>query len=128
MSTRMLSALVAVLLGCGGGGYGTGPAVPPTNPPPSGGSLNSIKVVNNAYQPASLTVAAGTAVTWTWNTCSSDGYGGQTCVSHTVTFDDGVTSAKQSAGTYSRTFATKGTYKYHCLVHGTAMSGEVIVQ
>jgi plastocyanin len=66
-------------------------------------------------------------VTWTWNTCTGDGYGGQTCVSHSVTFDDGVTSPTQDTGTYNRTFTAKGTYTYHCLVHGAAMTGTITV-
>ncbi|MGI8546927.1 MAG: cupredoxin domain-containing protein [Gemmatimonadaceae bacterium] len=89
--------------------------------------MNSVSVINNAYQPASLAVAAGAAVTWTWNTCFGDSYGGQSCVSHSVTFDDGTTSLTQQTGRFSRTFAIKGTYKYHCVVHGTAMSGTVTV-
>lgn len=131
MSIRSFSMVLtaAFLFGCGGGSGGaiTSPPVPPTTPLPSSGSVNSVSVINNAYQPASLTVAAGTAVTWTWNTCSGDSYGGQSCVSHSVTFDDGTTSLTQQTGTFSRTFATKGTYKYHCVVHGTAMSGTVTV-
>lgn len=134
LSMRKMSALLigAALLGCGGGGGGgggtdTGPTTPPTTVPPPAGSQNAVTVVNDSYQPSTLTVSAGTQVTWTWNTCSADGYGGQTCGSHSVTFDDGVTSPTQDNGTYSRTFTTKGTYTYHCVIHGTAMSGTITV-
>jgi plastocyanin len=63
-------------------------------------------------------VATGTKVTWTWI--------GSTA--HSVTFDDGVTSATQTSGSFNRTFDTAGSYPYHCKVHGTAMSGTVVVK
>ena len=131
MSIRKLSAVLigAAMLACGGAGGGadTGPNTPPAAAPPPAGSQNAVTVVNDAFQPAALTVPAGTQVTWTWNTCSGDGYGGTTCGSHSVTFDDGPTSPTQDTGTYSRTFTTKGTYTYHCQVHGTAMSGTITI-
>ena len=45
-------------------------------------------------------------------------------------FDDGsnISSGSQSSGTFSRTFTAAGTYKYHCTIHGSAMSGQVVVQ
>jgi plastocyanin len=131
---QRLSALVvasAILGACGGGGasggYSTGPNNnPPNNNPPTGTQLT---VSNNYFSPGTLAVPMGQAVTWTWNTCGSDPYGtGQTCVSHGIVFDDGTTSATQQDGSFSRTFTTKGTYPYHCSVHGVAMSGTITVQ
>ena len=101
------------------------------NPPPQSGTpstSNAITVGNNWFDPTSTTVPVGTKVTWTWNSCGSDGYGGQSCVSHSLVFDDGQTAPSQSEGSYSRTFTVAGTYKYHCGVHGSAMSGTVVVQ
>jgi len=73
-------------------------------------------------------VSVGANVTWNWDTCTGDGYGGSTCGSHSVQFDDGgPSSAIKSSGTFSRMFAAAGTYTYHCLVHGTAMSGTIVV-
>jgi plastocyanin len=72
-------------------------------------------------------VAVGAMLTWTWNSCTSDGYNGQTCASHSVKFDDGPASPIQSSGDFVRTFAQAGTYTYHCAVHGTAMSGTIVV-
>ena len=123
----MTAGLIAIV-GCGGSDSGsTGPNTPPpgNTPVPSGG----ISVTNNAFSPAAKTVAVGTTVQWSWNTCDYDPYGtGTTCGSHTVTFDDGTGSQQQDKGTFARQFTAAGTYNYHCTVHGTAMSGSVTVQ
>ena len=47
---------------------------------------------------------------------------------HNVTFDDGETSGDQGTGHYQRTFATAGSYAYHCTIHGAKlMSGTITV-
>ena len=125
---------VVAVVGCGGSSTAPGTGSnnnPITQPPPGntgGSSSNTVTVSNNFFDPSSTNVAVGTKVTWTWNSCSGDGYGGQTCVQHGLLFDDGTASGAQSDGTWSRTFTTAGTYKYHCTVHGTAMSGTIVVQ
>ena len=136
--TRFLAAPVVALLlaACGGGGsYGTGPGNPGGGSNPGGGnnsSPNTVTLTADSFSPSSLTVPANTTVTWKWDSCSDPGgYGGySTCVSHNITFDDGsnISSGSQSSGTFSRTFTAAGTYKYHCSIHGAAMSGQVVVQ
>jgi plastocyanin len=118
---------IACAFGCGGaGGDATSPTPPPVGntPPPADG----ISVTNDAFSPGTKSVAVGAVLRWAWNTCSGDPYYGQTCVAHSVTFDDGVTSPTQDQGTFTRTFAAAGTYNYHCSVHGAAMSGSITVQ
>jgi len=105
-----------------GGSSSTGNQQGNTPLPPGG-----ISVANDFYNPTSKTVAVGATVQWSWNTCTSDGYSTQTCYLHSVTFDDGQTSSTQDQGSYSRSFATAGTYNYHCLVHPT-MRGSIVVQ
>jgi plastocyanin len=105
-----------------GGSSPTGNLNGNTPPPPNG-----ISVTNDVYNPTSKTVAVGATVQWSWNTCVTDGYSTQTCYNHSVTFDDGQSSTTQDQGSYSRSFATAGTYNYHCLVHPT-MTGSIIVQ
>ena len=87
---------------------------------------------DQSFAPGTVTVPVGTTVTWQWAACTDNGYGGYAgCVSHNVTFDDGsnVASATQSSGTFSRTFASAGTFKYHCTIHGAnVMSGQVVVK
>lgn len=110
--------------GAGGGGGGGGAG--------GGGTGNRVTVTvsNNTYTPDQVSIAKGGTVTWQWDSCSGDGYGGQVCAFHTVTFDDGGPSASaQNQGTFARTFANAGTYTYYCTSHGrTAMSGAVTVQ
>jgi plastocyanin len=116
---------VAALFGCGGSGGSTTSPSPGVNTPPP--ANNGVSVTNNLFSPDSKTVAVGTAITWAWNSCTGDGYNGQTCVAHNVVFDDGATSGLMDQGTYSRTFSVAGTYPYHCAVHGAAMSGSITV-
>jgi plastocyanin len=112
--------------GSGGSGYPTGTSNGGSNQRPGGERSPSISVVNSSYTPSATTVSRGTTVTWTWNSCET-GYGGEICTSHSVTFDDGPSSGVLERGTYSRAFASAGTYKYHCTIHGTSMAGTVTV-
>ena len=103
------SALFA--LGCGSDSGGTS-----NNPPPAGDVL----VQNDLFKPATLSVTAGTTVTWAWD---SDGR------THTVTSDDGSSfdSNQKSSGTFQHTFASAGTFAYHCEIHPTIMKGTITV-
>jgi cytochrome c peroxidase len=92
-------------------------------PPPSGGppAGTTVTMQANAYHPATLTVAPGTVITWT----NLDGIG------HSATFDSdaiGSTPVYLSGNRQLTMPATPGTYSYHCVVHGTAMSGTIVVQ
>lgn len=128
MKAVFVAMAVASLSACGGGGgSSTGPTNQHVNTPPP---ADGISVNNNSFSPGSKSVTVGTNVKWAWNSCTgADPYGGSaTCVEHSVTFDDGVTSPLQDQGTFNRTFNAVGTYNYHCSVHGTAMSGTITVQ
>lgn len=135
-ATRMtLGLLISFAAGCGGSstapGSGSNGNNGNNNPPPQtgpGSTSDAITVGNNFFDPSATTVAVGTKVTWTWDACGSDGYGGQTCVSHGIMFDDGAQAPAQTQGTWTRTFSAAGTYKYHCTVHGASMSGTITVQ
>jgi plastocyanin len=91
-------------------------------------TTSAVTVENNRFNPATTTVTVATTVTWSWNACSDDGYGGRTCVDHNVTFDGGGGSPTQSSGAYTRQFNTAGTFSYRCTVHGSAMTGQVVVR
>lgn len=99
-----------------------GAAVAPASPPVRAQAAQQIAVQNFAFQPATLTVSAGTTVTWT----NQDG------VEHTTTSDQGSTVSWDSGAlpqgqSYSVTFTQPGTYTYHCAIH-PFMKGTIIVQ
>jgi plastocyanin len=135
-----LTTLTVALTACGGSadsGSSSGTTTAPTQPTtpnptsPGGVATNSVTVSMSSFDPSNITVPVGTTVTWEWNSCSGDGYGGySTCVSHAIVFDDGsgIASSTQSTGTFSRVFSAAGTFKYHCAIHGQSMSGQVIVK
>lgn len=131
LAARITLLLIVAAVGCGGSSTAPSSGGNTTNNPPpqnNPSTTSSITVSNNFFDPSSTTVPVNTKVTWTWDACGSDGYGGQSCTSHGIVFDDGTSSATQTQGTWSHTFAAAGTYKYHCPVHGSAMSGTVVVQ
>ncbi|MBI4789253.1 MAG: LysM peptidoglycan-binding domain-containing protein [Chloroflexi bacterium] len=81
---------------------------------------------NLAYEPQSLTVTAGSTVTW----LNID------TVTHTVTAgtpgnitpNSFRSSQLGTNQTYNFTFNTAGTYQYFCEIHGAQMTGTIIVQ
>jgi plastocyanin len=79
---------------------------------------NSISIVDDNYSPSTLTVKAGTTVEWT-NTGSHQ---------HTVTADDGSFDSGflNGGATFSQTFASAGTFAFHCNVH-SSMHGTITV-
>jgi plastocyanin len=133
---RLLSICVAMTAACGGSGGGGGTTGPTTSNPggtgnPGGGVTNTISLADQSFNPASVTVPVGTTITWQWPGSCTDGYGGYyTCPTHNIVFDDGsnITSGTQSSGTFAHTFVAAGTFKYHCAIHGTPMSGQIVVQ
>lgn len=81
-------------------------------------------MVGMSFSPATLTVLAGTTVSWQ----NGSSY------THTVTSDPGSTLTYDSndlanGGAYSQTFATAGTYHYYCKYHiSVGMIGTITVQ
>ena len=137
MKTRTLVTLAAVLTAVLAGGCSkAGPTGLQDYAIPPNGTPNSVVLTNNVFTPPTLTTTVGSTVTWTWNACTSqadgagNGYGTTTdCVTHQIVFDDGVgNSPLQAQGHSTRTFTAAGTFPYHCAIHGTAMSGQVVVQ
>jgi len=128
---------IVVAAACGGSGGGTTTTGPGTNPPGNGNNNNNpntVTLVDSSFNPANITIKAGQTVTWQWTACTDTtggyGYGGPGCVTHQIMFDDGsgALSPQQNQGTYNRTFQSAGTIKYHCTIHGSYMSGQVVVQ
>src|SRR5271169_5983436 len=121
MSRRsiVVAALVTVAAACGGsgGGYSTG-----ANMNSGGGAApNAVAIQDFYFSPAALSVKVGSAVTW-----SNMGAAAHHPVADNGAFDIGQLAAAQSGaygagngvgGTGSFTFATQGTYPYHCAIH-----------
>ena len=78
-----------------------------------------VKIDNFSFTPTTLTVAAGTTVTWT----NSDD------VPHTVVSDDKLFKSKvlDTDEKFSYTFTKPGTYPYFCSVH-PKMTGSIVVR
>lgn len=96
-------------------------------------ATHSVSVVDNEFEPPTITVTAGDTVEWTHDGSNP----------HTVTASDGSWDSHpdcesfdddcmMSGDTYSETFDETGEFTYYCKLHGTAdgegMAGTVVVQ
>lgn len=72
----------------------------------------------NLFVPASVTIAAGGTVTWTWRGGFHDLHG----LNFALTVD------VQESGSATFTFAAAGTYTFRCEVHPDTMQGTVSVR
>jgi plastocyanin len=132
---RIISvSLIVTLVACGGstgtgtyatssgnggiGGYGGGDGGN-QNPPPAN-TVNASPSL--AFSPTTLTVNAGDIVTFAFGS-----------VAHNVAFDNPNAATPTDIGGFNsntsiqRTFATAGTYTYHCTIH-PFMMGSVVVR
>jgi len=89
-----------------------------------------VSIVDYGYSPASITVPPGTTVTWTYvrngqsmHSVTSDQTGG---------FDSSpfcpTSGCLRPGDSYSHTFGSVGSFRYHCRVHPDLMHGTVVVQ
>ena len=84
------------------------------------GGPNDVEVVDFEYHAPSITVTAGTEVTWT-----NHGQHLHTVTDRGGTFDTNPISPKASS---SVTFSVPGTYHYFCRINPAKMNGIVVVQ
>ncbi len=82
-------------------------------------SAAEVKIDNFSFQAPTITVPAGTQVTWI----------NRDDIPHVVASDDKLFKSKalDTDEKFSFTFATPGTYHYFCSIH-PKMTGEVIVK
>lgn len=144
LASCILGAVVMLLIlaGCGSSTVSTGstistaptattpPApsatVAPTSAPAAAptaisGTQGAVVIQSFAFNPQTITVKAGTTITWT----------DMDSTAHTVTSSSGPTSFDSGAltasgGTFKFTFSKPGTYAYHCKIH-PFMTATVIV-
>lgn len=78
-----------------------------------------VKIDNFSFGPASVTVPAGTTITWT----------NHDDVPHVVASDDKIFKSKalDTDDRFSFTFTKPGTYEYFCAIH-PKMTAKVVVQ
>lgn len=107
--TCLIWLFVAVAAACGDD-YGTnyGGCTP---------SATQVCLTASTFNPLSLTVTAGTTVTW------RNGSG----IGHTVTSDpesgETFNQSVAGSGSFTHQFNSAGTYNYHCMIHGSAGTG-----
>jgi plastocyanin len=122
-----LAILCLVVAACGGSPATAPPATTQapattegagsTEPPAAGGA--TVSIVDNEFDPTSLSVSVGDTVTWT-----NDGQN-----PHTVTFSDGVDSDNLGPGTpFERTFDTAGEFPYACKIHGSMQATVTVTE
>lgn len=129
----LLSAVVAVTAGLSlglaacsssgsavstGNSFGSAGGSTATTAGTAGSSGGKVTIKNYAFGPKALTVKVGTTVSWN-NTDQFD---------HSVSQDDGGFTGDpiHPGATFSHTYATPGTYSYHCGIHNF-MTGAVTV-
>jgi plastocyanin len=78
----------------------------------------TVSTGDNFFSPASLTVPAGSTVTW-----SNDGARPHTTTSDTGVWDSSMLSAGQ---TFSQVFASAGTFPYNCAFHPEMVATVVV--
>ena len=115
--------LVASVFACGGGD--TAPTTPSgggqgSNPPPA--STTTVTIKDFSFSPATVTIKAGSTVHW-----SNLGPSAHTTTSDTGLWSSGTLNSPSGGGGYGGsnspggsfdfTFATPGTYSYHCSLH-----------
>jgi plastocyanin len=78
-----------------------------------------VKIDNFSFGPATLTIPAGTTVTWT----------NRDDIPHTVVSTDGIFKSKvlDTDEKFSFVFTKPGTYPYFCSVH-PKMTAQIVVQ
>jgi plastocyanin len=112
MRRALFALIVPLALACDDT-EGTGPIVP----------VSSATVSMTAafrFLPATVQLLDEGTVTWQFNS-----------IGHNVTFNSTAGAPAniptQFGGSVARTFTTPGTYAYHCTIHGTGMSGTIVV-
>jgi len=128
-SLGLAAALALTVAACGGAATpSSAPGTPsraagtpspgPASVSPVGG--DTVTIAGFAFEPGTLTVKVGTAVTWT----------NKDSATHTVAWQDGSEgsgSLKAGGAPYARTFDTPGTFAYTCGIHAS-MTGTIVVE
>jgi len=118
ISNTMRSALIAAGLGAGTAMMLAGVVLPGWAD--TANQASAVSIDNFTFGPQTLTVKAGTTVTWT----------NKDDIPHGIASDNNAFTKSKALDTddsYSFTFTTPGTYQYFCYVH-PFMKGTVVVE
>ena len=125
-NTWIVAAALVSLAACGGSTGPDGGGV--TGGGPAGhvvvGNIFYRSASNGSQNPAVDTIAAGSSVTWSWNAAGSHSI--QSTGTPSIFRNSVIMSAANSS--YTVTFQNPGTYSYDCGVHGSLMTGRIVVQ
>jgi plastocyanin len=118
ISNTVRSALIAAALGAATAAALAAVVIPTSaqNAAPAG----AVSIDNFTFTPASLTVKAGTTVTWT----------NKDDIPHGIASSNNAFKKSKALDTddaYSFTFTTPGTYQYFCYIH-PHMVGTIVVE
>jgi plastocyanin len=120
LQPHAMIVVTALVAACGGDVTGYSGGGNNNNPPPPSNTVRAVSSLQ--FTPSSITVAAGSTVTFAFES-----------VAHDVFFDNAPAGAPANISTptantsVTRTFPTPGRYVYNCHIH-PGMSGVVIVQ
>jgi plastocyanin len=106
----------------------TGSPTPGQSTPPSSGA--TVEIIDNEYRPAEVTVATGSTVIW-----RHAGTAAHSVTAKDGSFDShpqcntsvGLSQCMQPGQTFPRLFNAPGRFEYICHIHGTLMTGVVVV-
>jgi plastocyanin len=132
-----LFLVVLALVSCGGKSAPTQPNMNPTpgmgnappTPTPASAATHTVSVglggnqfVDGQSGSSVTTIHAGQTVMWNWVSGSHSSTSGN-CCSPDGRWDSGV----RSSGSFSQMFPATGSFPYFCMVHGSMMTGMVVV-
>jgi len=92
----------------------------------------SVAIEDDFFLPATITIVAGDTVKWTYasggsaHTTTCDGTGGTSLPPGGTSWDSGVLSPGDPS--FKKSISVPGNYTYICVVHGTMMTGTIIVK
>lgn len=97
----------------------------PTGVPTASGVTRDVKIRDFGFDPSPKIIGVGDTVRWT-HVRIAPGFGSRY---HSTTSDQGLWDSGRlgPGGEFTRTFATLGTFPYHCTLHPVTMKGQIIV-
>jgi hypothetical protein len=109
------------------GGGGPPPSIDPDEIAVTVGNNSFTSDRNGTVNPAVDTLALNGTVTWTWGPGAGSHSVRSNQTSGAPTFPSSLVKTG-SGQTYSAVFTEAGTYTYDCSIHGSAMTGRIVVR